>query len=280
MTEQTKPLPKPVPLTQEDFNALLKKVNDELQSEIDAYLKEDYTLKVLHVSHRLQNSGLKHSRGYDRTKYNGITFGLLTDNISGEIKVYSYLWKTSEGFSKLEGRSGLLRLIKINLQETAEGLIVPRYNPVVLDKEEAYKYLDMSDEASAQKTNRAIVDWYIRTHVNEPTVAKPKKVVILRSQLKELEEALADMIASQLNNTVKVRVVYEYVTETKKKSVLEHTLAKVIITDKGTLDEETLRTLEVELDALTIKVTRYPSDAPNRLFGRYVAVNKLAKAIS
>ena len=280
MTEQTKPLPKPAPLTQEDFNDLLKKVNEELLSEINEYLKDDYLLEVFHVSHRLQNSGIKHTRGYDRTKYNGITFGLLTDNISGEIKVYSYLWKTHEGFSKLEGRSGLLRLIKINLQETAEGLIVPRYNPVIVDKEEAFKYLNKSDEVEVQKTKRAIVDWYIRNHVNEPTAPKPKKLVILRDQLKELEEALAEMITSQLNNTVQVRVVYEYLTETKKKSVLEHTLAKVIVTDKGTLDEETLRTLETELEALTAKVTRYPTDAPNRLFGRYAALSKLAKAVS
>lgn len=275
----TKPLPKPPALTQEDFNDLLKKVNEELQSEIDGYLKDDYTLKVLHISHRLQNSGMKHFHGYDRTKYNGMTLGLLTNNISGEIKIYSYLWKTLESFSKLDGRSGLLRLIKINLQETAEGLIVPRYNPVVLNKEEAYKYLDLTDEASAQKTNRATVDWFIRHHVNVPTV-KPIKRIILRSQLKELEDSLAEKIASQLNNTVSVRIVYEYVNETKKKSVLEHTLAKVIITDKGTLNEATLLVLETELEALTVKVTRYPTDAPNRLFGRYAALNLLAKLIA
>lgn len=278
-------------------NERVSDLSDALLSEIQKDLQPNERVTIYHVSHMLNRFGLPHFRSYDKNRFNGITFAfIITGEPKSPVKIYTAFCDKSDTYSRKLGRMEVLDRIQKDLANTKKGTPVPKYNPILLNHDDAFKYLDvMSGNVSKQTIVRAVVDWYITNHVN-----KKKKVVVAkeytRSEVLSAEKALVRKAEQDLRNIADLRLVYSHTVpdslgynvpaairrleNPNYKSIRETTKARLILADterNKQLSTEVVESLKEVLNSVTTEVHRHKDDKPNRVNARMFALRKLVK---
>ena len=275
-------------------NARVTDMSRSLLVEIQKDLLPNERVTVYHVSHMLNRFGVPHFRSYDKKRFNGITFAFVsTDKVKAPVKIYTAFCSKSDTYSRKLGRLEVLDSIQKDLSNTKKG-IVSKHKPILLNHEEAFKYLDPF-KVKKSSIVRATVDWYITTHVNKPKKVQ-KSVKYTRSQVAEAEKALVSKAEKDLRNIADLRVVYSHtapdslgfnlplairrIEDPNYRAIRETTKVKLALaaTQRNSeLSEEVVESLKEVLESSSVEVHRHKDDKPNRVNARMFALRKFVK---
>lgn len=278
-------------------NARVTDLSRALLVEIQKDLLPNERVMIYHVSHMLNRFGLSHFRSYDKKRFNGITFAFIsTGEVNAEVKIYAAFCDKSDTYSRKLGRLEVLDRIQKDLLNKKKGKIVSKHNPIILDTDAAFKYLDpLSGNVNKQSIVRAAIDWYITTHVNKPKKVQ-KSVEYTRSQVAEAEKALVSKAEKDLRNIADLRVVYSHTApdslgfnvplairrleDPNYRAIRETTKVKLALaaTQRNSeLSEEVVASLKEVLESVSVEVHRHKDDKPNRVNARMFALRKFVK---
>lgn len=274
-------------------NAKVKELAIKLEQEIYDELEQDEIIFIYHVSHLLKRYGVPHFRSYDKSKFNGITVAIVsTGGQNNPVKIYAAFCDKEDTYSRSFGRLKVLTRIQKDIENKKNGITDSKFNPVILDREQAFKYIDPLDRfTSPHDILRATIDWFITNHVNKPK--KQKAVNFTRQQVLQAERAVTQRAEMELNNIADLRVVYEHQQarygiskmprllrriETGGKEPRDATTVKFALMDtekNRNLPENVVAALKEIFNDTASKVYRHEGDQPNRVNARMFALRKL-----
>lgn len=275
-------------------NAKVKELAIKLEQEIYDELEQDEIIFIYHVSHLLKRYGVPHFRSYDKSKFNGITVAIVsTGGQDNPVKIYAAFCDKEDTYSRSFGRLKVLTRIQKDIENKKNGITESKFNPVILDREQAFKYIDPLDGLTdSHDILRATIDWFITNHVNKPS-KKQKAVNFTRQQVLQAERAVAQRAETELNNIADLRVVYEHQQarygiskmprllrriKTGGKEPRDATTAKFALMDtekNRNLPEDVVAALKEVFNDTACKVYRHEDDQPNRVNARMFALRKL-----
>ena len=279
-------------------NVRISELSDKVLSEIEKHLQPKERITIYHVSHMLSRFGVPHFRSYDKNRFNGITFAFVsTGEEKAPVKIYTAFCAKSDTYSRKKGRLEVLDNIQKDLASSQKFTSEKAYNPVILNTEEAFKYLDvMSGNVNKHSIVRASIDWYITKHVNK----KSKTVVAkdyTRAEVLKAEKAIVTKAQESLRGIVDLRLVYSHTVPESLGyhvpaairrlenpdylTVRETTKVRLVMADtkrNKQLSTDVAESLKETLSSVTTEVRRYKDDKPNRVNARMFALRKLAKA--
>lgn len=278
-------------------NARVTDLSRALLVEIQKDLLPNERVMIYHVSHMLNRFGLPHFRSYDKKRFNGITFAFIsTGEVNADVKIYASFCDKSDTYSRKLGRLEVLDRIQKDLLNKKKGKLVSKHNPILLDTDAAFKYLDpLSGNVNKQSIVRAAVDWYITNHVNKPKkLVKPTEYT--RKQVAEAEQALVRKAEKDLRNVADLRVVYSHtappsigyeiysairrIEEPGFRAIRETTKVSLALAStqrNSELSEVAIASLKEVLQEVNAEVHRHKDDKPNRVNARMFALRKLVK---